>query len=142
MNLHERIRHVFCSRLRCIMAEAPWSNHDLLSGMILMFIGLLFFYDPDIYVKLRTLNFIAQNGHSTQWSGLFLFGGVYGLAVTLWRIAPPFLVRITARMCYAFCFLTLAFSSFQFSTTPSAITFSFIAIWSVWGILRTQASGR
>lgn len=142
MNLYARFRNGTCRRLHSIMAEAPWSNHDLLSGFILLFIGLLLLYDPEIYTKLRTLNFIAQKGYTEEWSGLFLFSGIYGVTVTLWCLSPPFLIRITARMFYAFCFLTLAFSSFQFSTTPSAITFSMIAIWSVWGILRTQTSGR
>lgn len=142
MNLYERIRYGLCRRLHSILAEAPWSNHDLLSGFILLFIGLLLFYDPTIYANLRTLNFILRSGYSAEWSGLFLFSGIYGVSTTLWCIAPPFCIRITARMCYAFCFLTLAFSSFQFSTTPSAITFSLIALWSVWGILRTKSSGR
>lgn len=142
MNLRERIRFGTYRRLHSILADAPWSNHDLLSGLILLFIGLLLFYDPEIYAKLRTLNFIAHSGYSTQWSGLFLLSGVYGVATTLWCIAPKFWIRIPARMCYAFCFLTLAFSSFQFSTTPSAITFSLIALWSIWGILRTKTSGR
>ena len=136
------IRHGFGRRLYNILEEAPWSNHDLLSGLILLFIGLLLFYDPEIYAKLRTLGFIARSGYSNQWSELFLFSGVYGLAVTLWCFAPPFWIRITARMFYAFCFLMLAFSSFQFSTTPSTITFALIALWSVWGILRTKTSGR
>lgn len=140
--LYHRLRYGTGRRLQSILSDAPWSNHDLLSGLILLGIGGLLFYDPTIYTKLRTLNFIAQSGYTSEWSGLFLFSVGYGLAVTLWCLAPPFPLRIAARMFYAFCFLTLAFSSWQFAATPSAITFSLIALWSVWGVLRTQTSGR
>jgi len=138
----QRLRYGTGRRLQGILTEAPWSNHDLLSGLILLGIGGLLFYDPTVYTKLRTLNFIAHSGYTSEWSGLFLFSGLYGMAVTLWCLAPPLSLRIAARMLYAFCFLTLAFSSWQFAATPSAITFSLIALWSVWGILRTQPSGR
>jgi hypothetical protein len=142
MKLMDRFRAGTVHRLRRILLEAPWSNHDLLSGLILGFIGLLLLVNPELYTSLRTLNFIAHQGHLAEWSLFFLLSGLYGLGMTLWCIAPPFLVRLMARMLYAFCFLTLAFSSLQFSITPSAITFSILAVWSIWGILRTHESGR
>lgn len=142
MNLAGRFREGTGRRIRQILVDAPWSNHDLLSGMILGLIGLLLLINPALYTTLRTLNFIAHSELTDEWSALFIFSGLYGLAMTLWCMAPPFWIRITARMFYAFCFLTLAFSSWQFSATPSAITFLLLGIWSVWGILRTQASGR
>lgn len=142
MNLLQRFRAGTGRRLRRILLEAPWSNHDLLSGLILSLIGLLLLAKPELYVVLRTLNFIEQQGHTDEWSFMILFSGLYGLIVTLWCVVPPFWIRITARMGYAFCFLTLAFSSLRFSTTPSAVAFSLIALWSIVGILRTHESGR
>lgn len=142
MKLGDRFRAGTVQRLRRILLEAPWSNHDLLSGLILLLIGVLLIASPELYTSLRTLNFIERQGHTDEWSYLMLLSGLYGLLMTLWCVAPPFWVRITARMAYAFCFLTLAFSSLRFSTTPSAIAFSIIAIWSIFGILRTHESGR
>lgn len=142
MTFYARFRQGFCRRGRSILLEAPWNNHGLLSGLILFFIGILLWANPELYTLLRTLNFIAQQGHTREWSGLFLFSGLYGLGVTLWCVAPSFWIRITARMAYAFCFLTLAFSSWRFSLTPSAIAFSLIACWSVLGILRTRERDR
>jgi len=142
MNLSARFRNGTGARLSHILLEAPWSNHDLLSGLILGLIGLLLLINPELYTTLRTLNFIAHQGYTVEWSLLFLVSGLYGLGMTLWCIAPPFWVRILARMLYAFCFLTLAFSSLQFFITPSALTFSILAVWSIWGILRTHESGR
>lgn len=142
MKLLQHFREGTGGRLRRILLEAPWSNHDLLSGLILLLIGVLLIANPELYTSLRTLNFIERQGHTDEWSYLLLLSGLYGLLMTLWCVAPPFWVRITARMAYAFCFLTLAFSSLRFSTTPSAIAFSLIAIWAIFGILRTRESGR
>jgi hypothetical protein len=46
-------------------------------------------------------------------------------------------------MAGAFCFLTLMLSNIMFSSLiPSTAVYSTIAMWSIWGILRTKASGR
>ena len=130
-------------RLKNIMAEAPWSNHDLLVSCILLFIGLALFVDPDVGKLLRSLAYMDRRWGIQNIALLFASVGALHLAVTLWCVAPPFLLRLLSRMAGAFCFLLLAFSTAMFSLwTPASMTYSLVALWSFWGILRTNPSGR
>lgn len=139
----QRFRYGLCRRLRDILADAPWSNHDLLVSISLMLMGTILIIDPDAFSKLRALAYLHHRGGAQVWSLLFLGCGVTQFTVTLWRQSPPFWIRLLARMCGAFCFVLLALSSALFSvTTPSMVVYLMLAIWSVWGILRTHASGR
>ena len=130
-------------RLKSIMAEAPWSNHDLLVSCILLFIGLAFFIDHSVSKLLRSLAYLDQRWGIQNIAILFSIVGALHLAVTLWCVAPPFWMRLLSRMAGAFCLLLLAFSTSMFSLwTPASMTYSLVALWSFWGILRTNPSGR
>ena len=130
-------------RLKSIMAEAPWSNHDLLVAFILMFIGLALIVDPDVGKLLRSLAYMDQRWGIQNTALLFAGVGAVHLVVTLWCVAPPFWLRLLSRMAGAFCLLLLAFSTMMFSLwTPASMTYSLVALWSFWGILRTNPSGR
>lgn len=130
-------------RFKRIMADAPWSNHDLLVAIILLFIGLCLLIDPEVGKLLRSMTYLDQQWGIVRIATLFTAAGAICLSVTLWCAVPPFLLRLLSRMLGAFCFLLLAFSTAMFSLwTPSSITYFMIAFWSFWGILRTNSSGR
>lgn len=141
--LYQRLRWGTLRRLQDIVYEAPWSNHDLLVGVIMTFMGLVLFVNPNAFEQLRALAYLNTHGKPLYWASLFLSVGIVNLIVTLWCKAPPFAVRLMARMFGAFGFLVLALSTMLFSmATPSLVVYLTLAIWSMWGILRTKASGR
>lgn len=141
--LYERIRYGTCRRIREIMSEAPWSNHDLFVSLTLIAIGTGLYIYPEVFTELRALAYLNKLASLSVWVTFFLFSGFVNLAVVLWCETPPFTIRLLVRMLGAFCFLIMAFSGLMFSVLiPSTIVYSMIAIWSIWGILRTQASGR
>lgn len=143
ISLYERIRYGTCRRIREIMSEAPWSNHDLFASLTLIAIGMGLYVYPGMFSLLRSLAYLNQLASPSIWVIFFLFSGFVNLAVVLWCETPPFTVRLLVRMLGAFCFLLMAFSGLMFSVLiPSTIVYGMIAIWSIWGILRTQASGR
>ena len=128
-------------RLREIMADAPWSNHDLLVGISLFFVGVIFAINSESFQQLRALAYL-RNTH-IPWAIVFIVIGGLNILNTVWCVEPPFWVRLLSRMAGAFCFLTLAFSNMMFAILiPSTIVYLLIALWSTWGILRTKASGR
>ena len=130
-------------RLRSIMSAAPWSNHDLLVSFILLFIGLALLIDPAVGLLLRSYAYLNQRWRVYNVALLFAGVGALSLCVTLWCVSPPFWLRLLSRMASAFCLLLLAFSTAMFSPwTPASITYSLIGLWSFWGILRTNPSGR
>lgn len=130
-------------RVRIIFREAPWSNHDLAVGIALMGVGLGFLINPEGLAKLRALAYLNSTGSWAVWGTLFLIIGVLNVLVTLWPSPPCFSLRLFSRMAGAFGFLTLALSNMHFAVLiPSTIVYLTIAAWSLWGVLRTQGSGR
>ena len=128
-------------RIHEIMADAPWSNHDLLVGISLLFVGIFFLLDTEQFQRLRALAYLRDLDY--PWGFIFVGSGVFTICVTLWCIEPPFSLRLLSRMIGAFCFLTMTLSNIMFSPLiPSTAVYSSIAVWSIWGILRTKASGR
>jgi len=128
-------------RIHSIMLDAPWSNHDLLVGISLFCMGIIFLVNAEQFQQLRALEYLRDLNY--PWGFIFLSTGLFNISVTLWCIEPPFLVRLLSRMSGAFCFLTLMLSNINFSALiPSTVIYSTIAIWSIWGILRTKVSGR
>lgn len=130
-------------RLREIMTDAPWSNHDLLVSTILLFIGVALFIEPSITSKLRAMTYLHETWGPRNLAILFVVVGSVNLVVTLWCVSPHFYVRLISRMAGAFCLMLLAFSTCLFSPiAPPTITYLLVGLWSVWGILRTHKSGR
>jgi hypothetical protein len=128
-------------RIQEIMTNAPWSNHDLLVGISLLFVGIVFLLDAEQFQRLRALAYLRDLNY--PWGFIFLVIGFFNISVTLWCETPPFFLRLLSRMAGAFCFLTLMLSNIMFSPLiPSTVIYSTIAVWSIWGIFRTKASGR
>lgn len=143
ISVYEQIRYGTCRRIREIMSEAPWSNHDLFVSLTLIFIGISLYFFPETFSNLRAFAYLNNLATSEFWEVFFLFSGIINLTVVLWCKTPPFAVRLLSRMLGAFCFLLMALSGIMFSLViPSTIVYGMIAVWSIWGILRTQASGR
>ena len=144
MNLWLRFRYGTCRRLRDILAEAPWSNYDLLISLIVFGVGLymlvcrtMFQHIGGVYAKM------AQVADELTWGLLFVACGGISFAITIWCYAPGFLWRLGARMATAFCLLVLAGNNALHMPPPlSTVTYILLAIWAVWGILRTRSSGR
>lgn len=130
-------------RARSIFREAPWSNHDLLVGLALMGIGLGFLVNPEALTQLRALAYLNAAGSWTVLGASYLCMGSLNLLVTLWPSPPSFPLRLFSRMAGAFGFLTLALSNMHFAVLiPSTIVYVMVAVWSLWGVLRTQGRGR
>lgn len=128
-------------RFKEIMISAPWSNHDLLSALIVFFIGLHLLVDQDLF-GWDTYLTMSQMASQFEWGVFFLGCGVYSLISTLWCQPPPFLVRLTGRMSSTFCFLILMFNNLSHSPMlVSTMTYTVLSLWSLWGILRTTNRG-
>ena len=139
-----RFRYGTCRRLRDILAEAPWSNYDLLSALAVLGIGVYLLLHPTMFQAVGGVYArMAQVASEWLWAGWFIGCGSFGLAVVLWCTAPGFGWRLAARMAIAFCVLILAGNNALYVPPPlSTVTYGLLAVWSVWGILRTRGSGR
>jgi len=144
MKLLQHFREGTGGRLRRILLEAPWSSYDLLSALIVSGIGLYLWLNAEIFQHIGGVyQQMADVATERQWGILFMGCGGFALIITLWCVAPPFLWRLSARMATAFCLLVLAGNNLlNFPPPLSTVTYLLLALWSVWGILRTQASGR
>lgn len=133
-----------CRRVREIMIDAPWSNFDLLASLITTGIGLYLLLSPEVLGAVGGVyTAMALLGPGCQWGLLFIGLGALGLVTVLWCISPSFGIRLLARMGTAFCLLTFAFNNLLYTPPPlSSITYVLLSVWSIWGILRTKASGR
>lgn len=131
-------------RVRSIMRDAPWSNFDLLASLVATLIGGYLLLRPDLFASVGGVYAaLAATAPARAWGGLFLALGGLGLATTLWCVCPPFAARLLARMGVAFCLLSFAFNNLSYSPPPlSSVTYALLAVWAVWGVLRTHASGR
>ena len=139
-----RVRYGTCRRLRDILTEAPWSNYYLLAALAVFGIGLYLLAHPDMFGYVGGVyRQMAGVASERQWGALFVVCGLFGLGVVLWCRLPAFLWRLLARMAVAFCVLVLAINNLLNRPPPlSTVTYALLAVWSVWGILRTKSSGR
>lgn len=133
-----------CRRIRELMLDAPWSNFDLMASGITFWIGVYLLAAPEILGKIGGVYAaMAAIAPGQVWGGLFVVLGGIGLATVLWCVTPRFIWRLLARMGVAFCLLTFAFNNISASPPPlSSVTYLFLAAWALWGVTRTQSSGR
>lgn len=126
------------------MVDAPWSSFDLMSSSITFWIGVYLLLNQDMFAQVGGVyRAMAQVVDEWVWGSLFVGLGTLGLMTVLWCVAPPFGWRLLARMGVAFCLVSFALNNLSYSPPPlSFITYSFLAIWAMWGVLRTRASGR
>lgn len=132
------------TRLRDILHAAPWSNHDLLAALIVVGMGGLLLGQPGLFHGLGGLYGTLESLSSEwQWGSLFLLCGGFSLLVTLWCHRPSFLVRLISRLSITFCFLSVTFNHLTLSPIPMATAaYLGLALWSLWGAIRTHSSGR
>jgi hypothetical protein len=77
------------------------------------------------------------------WGGLFLACGFVSVGTTIWCVRPSFGTRLLSRMGVAFCLLCFALNNLLYQPPPlSTVTYLCLSTWSLWGIVRTKASGR
>lgn len=131
-------------RIREILINAPWSNFDLMASLITFSIGVYLFFSPTMFESIGGVyRAMAELGSERAWGVLFIVLGSFGLLTVLWCVAPRFTWRLLARMGSAFCLVTFAFNNLSFQIPPlSTVTYVFLSLWALWGILRTQSSGR
>ena len=144
ITLYHRFRYGTFRRLRDILADAPWSNYDMLASLVVLGVGLYLAAHPKMFDSIGGVyHQMAMVAAEKQWGMLFIGCGGFGLAVVLWCRAPAFLWRLSARMAVAFCLLVLAGNNAMNIPPPlSTVTYVLLSILSVWGILRTRGSGR
>ena len=134
-----------CRRIREVLLDAPWSNFDLMASLITFWIGVYLFLSPWMFSQIGGVYAaMAEWGTEWAWGGLFMALGGVGLLTVLWCIAPKFPMRLLARMGVAFCLVTFALNNLSYHPKPplSTVTYVFLSLWSLWGILRTQSNGR
>lgn len=133
-----------CRRIREVLLDAPWSNFDLMASLITFWIGVYLLMSPGMFGRIGGVyQAMAALGPEWAWGGLFVALGSIGLVTVLWCVAPRFLLRLLARMGVAFCLVTFALNNLSYPTPPlSAVTYTVLSLWALWGILRTQSSGR
>lgn len=131
-------------RFRSIMMDAPWSSYDLLSSLIVFWIGLYLLIHPTMFQQIGGVyTQFSSVANESSWGGLFLACGVVGIGTTLWCVKPSFGARLLSRMGVAFCLLCFALNNLLYDPPPlSTVTYGCLSVWSLWGILRTKASGR
>lgn len=140
----ERWHVGFWRRIYEIMIDAPWSNFDLLASLIAFSIGAYLLLNQSLFAHVGGMYASMERVASERTWGLgFLTAGSLGFGTVIWCVRPSFPWRLSARMGTAFCLLTLSFNNLNHDPPPlSSITYSLLSAWSVWGILRTKASGR
>ena len=132
------------SRLRSILLDAPWSSYDLLSSVIVSGIGIYLLIYSEMFLEVGGVYLqFAMVADERVWGGLFLACGLVGVGTTLWCVRPAFVPRLLSRMGVAFCLLCFALNNLLYKPPPlSTVTYVCLSVWSLWGILRTKASGR
>lgn len=130
-------------RLRRIMLDAPWDNHDLLTSCVILWIGTRLVLNPDLFDQLSLYRPLSAMTDELGTGFVFIGCGALGLIVALCNQWLSLVVRLLGRMGGAFCMIVLALNSILNPTPPLAISvYAMLAIWSFWGILRTQSSGK
>lgn len=126
-----------------ILKGAPWLNHDLLANLILGGIGFELIVQRDLFSEFGGM--YASMGYwanEWQWGIFFLLLGLLGLIATL-SSRSLFWLRLLGRMGTAFGFLTLMGNHLSHRPLPAAtVGYLFIALWSLWGLVRTTPDGR
>lgn len=131
-------------RFRSIVMDAPWSSYDLLSSLIVVGIGLYLLIHPNLFQQISGVySQFSSVAREVSWGVLFLLCGIVGIGTTLWCVIPSFGTRLLSRMGIAFCLLCFSFNNLLYDPPPlSTVTYGCLSVWSLWGILRTKASGR
>lgn len=131
-------------RIRQVMVDAPWSNFDLMSSSITFWIGAYLLLNQEMFAKVGGVyRAMANVADEWVWGALFVALGALGLMNVLWCVAPRFGWRLLARMGVAFCLLSFALNNLSYSPPPlSFVTYGFLSVWAMWGVLRTRSSGR
>ena len=133
-----------CRRIRDVMSSAPWSSFDLLASLIVLWIGGYLWLMPDMFGHIggvyATFSRLAPEW---VWGTGFCMAGGFGLMTVLWCVRPRFGWRLLARMGVAFCLLLFAFNNLSHFPPPlSAITYVWLSVWALWGVVRTRSNGR
>ena len=133
-----------CRRIRDVMSSAPWSSFDLLASLIVLWIGGYLWLMPDMLWRFDGVySTFARLAPAWAWSTGFCTAGGIGLMTVLWCVRPRFAWRLLARMSAAFCLLLFAFNNLSHFPPPlSAITYVWLSLWALWGVVRTRASDR
>lgn len=132
-------------RIQELILDAPWSNFDLMASGITAGIGGYLLAYPDMFTQVGGGVYAAMAAVAEEWVWglMFLSLGGIGLMTVLWCVAPRFSWRLLARMAVAFCLLTFALNNLSYSPPPlSTVTYSFLSLWALWGVMRTRSSGR
>ncbi|KAB2921481.1 MAG: hypothetical protein F9K25_20390 [Candidatus Contendobacter sp.] len=131
-------------RIRELLFNAPWSNFDLMASAITFWIGAYLLATPTMFVQIGGVYAsMATVAPEWVWGGLFIGLGSVGVMTVLWCQCPRFVWRLLARMGVAFCLLTFALNNLSYAPPPlSTVTYGFLSLWALWGVLRTKASGR
>lgn len=124
--------------------SAPWSSFDLLASLIVLWIGVYLWLMPDMFSHIggvyATFSRLAPEW---VWGTGFFAAGWIGLMTVLWCVQPRFGWRLLARMGVAFCLLLFAFNNLRHFPPPlSAITYVWLSLWALWGVVRTRSSDR
>ncbi len=131
-----------CWRVQSILLEAPYSNFDLLSGLIVFWIGAYLLADPTIFDQISAYPGFARIAEELVWGACFALSGTLGLGTVLWCVRPGFLWRLLARMAVAFCLVSFALNNLCFYPPPlSTVTYLWLGAWSLLGVLRTKSNG-
>lgn len=131
-------------RIQEIMMSAPWSSFDLLASLIVLWIGVYLWLMPDMFSHIGGV-YATFSRLAPEWvlgTGFFAAGWI-GLMTVLWCVQPRFGWRLLARMGVAFCLLLFAFNNLRHFPPPlSAITYVWLSLWALWGVVRTRSSDR
>ncbi len=133
-----------CRRVREVMTTAPWSSFDLLASLIVTWIGVYLWLMPDMFGHIGGVYAaFARLAPEWVWGTSFCVAGGIGLMTVLWCVRPRFGWRLLARMGVAFCLLLFAFNNLSHFPPPlSAVTYVWLSLWALWGVVRTRSYDR
>lgn len=142
--LHVFHNFLFCRRLHAILYEAPWSNFDLLTSIMIGLTGAYLLLPSKVLESHKELYGTLLNVASEdEWGWFFLVNGIIGFSIVAWCERPPFILRLMARMTIAFCLLSLFGNAANNAIPPpGSITWAVLSLGAVWGICRTSRHGR
>lgn len=128
-----------CLRLRNVLAEAPWSSFDLVSGALVWWVGCYMVASPEV-LSLGSHKILNALGSTAPY--VFVGCGLLGWASVCWPSRPPFLLRLTARMGLTYCVVLLFIEDYARNPPPlSVFTHATLAVASAWGLCRTKTRG-
>ena len=133
-----------CRRIREIMLDAPWSNFDLMTSVIVSGIGLYLLAMPGMFQAIGGVySGMARLGPEWAWACGFLLLGGLSLMTVLWCVRPRFAWRLLARMGVALCLVTFALNNLSHFPPPlSSVTYVLLSAWALWGVVRTTSYDR